>query len=198
MGPGKPLSMARGVGAFAAGFAHLAVRPSTLCFCDGRFVVPLPLLWGCLRGGLSTHPHVGGLPGVCPLPSGPLLCSGSVHVLGTVSDQTRFACLGFGRLRYGTQSLRGGKFYRLQVFHTCSRRPEELGTNLCNCVRLAGQFPPPQHLYSHRRGTFLDLVLDDVDREAKAQALRQPHPVPAGYLAGLQVPQPAFCRFGVQ
>ena len=88
-----------------------------LCFCNGRFVVPLPLLWGCFCGGLPGHPHAGGLPGVCPLPSGPLLCSGSVHVLGTVSDQTHFACLGFGRLRYGTQSSRGGKFYKLQVVH---------------------------------------------------------------------------------
>ena len=69
---------------------------------------------------------------------------------------------------------------------------------LADCVRLAGQFPPPQNLYSHQQGTFLDLVLDDVDWEAKAQALRQPHPVPAGYLTGLQVPRPALCRFGVQ
>ena len=51
---------------------------------------------------------------------------------------------------------------------------------------------------SHQQGTFLDLVLEDVDHEAKAQALQQPHPITAGYLAGLQVPQPAFCRNGVQ
>ena len=69
---------------------------------------------------------------------------------------------------------------------------------LADCIKLAGQFPPPQHLYSHQQGTFLDSVLDDVDREAKAQALCQPHPVAAGYLSGLQVPQPAFCRNGVQ
>ena len=36
------------------------------------------------------------------------------------------------------------------------------------------------------------------DRAAKAQALRQPHPVRTGYIAGLQVPQPAFSRDGVQ
>ena len=69
---------------------------------------------------------------------------------------------------------------------------------LADCIEHATHFPPPQHLYSHQEGTFLDLVLDDVDREAKAQALRPPHPMPAGYLAVLQTPQPAFCRDGVQ
>ena len=104
------------------------------------------------------------------------------------------------------RSLReGGSFKDSKSFlqALCSRRSEELGTGLvdlllADCVRLASQFPPPQHLYSHQQGSFLDLVLDDVDREAKAQALRQPHPVPAGYLAELQVPQPAFCMNGVQ
>ena len=104
------------------------------------------------------------------------------------------------------RSLREGGIFidsRSYIQALCSRRPEELGTGLvdlllADCIRLAGQFPPPQHLYSHQQGTFLDSVLDDVDREAKAQALRQPHPVPAGYVAGLQVPQPAFCTNGVQ
>ena len=84
-----------------------------------------------------------------------------------------------------------------------SRRPAELGEGLVglllsDCIKLASQFPPPQHLYSHQQGTFLDSVLDDVDEAAKAQALRQPRPVPAGYIAGLQDPQPAFSRDGVQ
>ena len=47
---------------------------------------------------------------------------------------------------------------------------------LADRVRLAGRFPQPQHLYSQQQATFPDLVLDDVDQEAKAQALRQPHP----------------------
>ena len=37
-----------------------------------------------------------------------------------------------------------------------------------------------------------------MDEAAKAQALRQPCPVAAGYIAGLQDPQPAFSRDGVQ
>ena len=54
-----------------------------------------------------------------------------------------------------------------------SRRPDELGTGLVDllltdCIDQAASFPPPQHLYSHREGTFLDLVLDDVDNAAKA------------------------------
>ena len=51
---------------------------------------------------------------------------------------------------------------------------------------------------SHREGTFLDLVLDDVDSAAKTQALRQPYPMPVGYIAGLQPPQPGFSGDGVQ
>ena len=99
----------------------------------------------------------------------------------------------------------GGGFVDSKSFiqALCSRCLEELGTGLVDLlladrVKLAGQLPPPQHLYSHQQGTFLDLVLEDVDHEAKAQALQQPHPITAGYLAGLQVPQPAFCRNGVQ
>ena len=84
-----------------------------------------------------------------------------------------------------------------------SRRPAELGEGLVdlllsNCIELAGRFPPPQHLYSHQQGNFLDSVLDDADKAAKAEALRQSHPVPAGYITGLQDPQPAFRRDGVQ
>ena len=121
--------------------------------------------------------------------------------------QIKHALLASSSVGYATaHSLReGGNFIdsRSYVQALCRRRPEEWGTTLvdllpADCIRLAGQFPPPQHLYSHQQGTFLDVVLDAVDREAKAQTLRQSHPVPAGYLAGLQVPQPAFCRIRVQ
>ena len=103
-------------------------------------------------------------------------------------------------------SLRGvGNFTDSKsfIFVLRSRCPEELGTGLvdlllANCIEHATHFPPAQHLYSHQEGTILDLVLDAMDREAKAQALRQPHPMPAGYLAVLQNLQPAFCRDGVQ
>ena len=44
----------------------------------------------------------------------------------------------------------------------------------------------------------MDLVLDDVDNAAKAQALRQPYPMQVGYIAGLQPPQPSFGHDGVQ
>ena len=99
-------------------------------------------------------------------------------------------------------ALRHGSFTDSKSFiqALCSRRLEELGAGLvdlllADCVRLAGQFPPPQHLYSHQQGTFLDLVLDDVDREAKAQALRQPHPVPASWLPrGIASPATCFLQ----
>ena len=37
-----------------------------------------------------------------------------------------------------------------------------------------------------------------MDGRAKAQALRQPYPMPVGYIADLQPPQPSFSRDGVQ
>ena len=124
-----------------------------------------------------------------------VLCQGNHTLLASGS----VACATARSLREGGIFTDSKSFIQA----LCSRRPEELGTGLvdlllADCVRLAGHFPPPQHLYSHQQGTFLDLVLDDVDREAKAQVLRQPHPVPTGYLATLQVPQLAFCRNGVQ
>ena len=97
-------------------------------------------------------------------------------------------------------SLReGGNFTDSKSFILAlrSRHPQELGTGLVDlllayCIKHATHFRVPQHLYSHQEGTFLHLVLDDVDREAKAQALRQPHPMPAGYLAVAQTPAACF------
>ena len=85
-----------------------------------------------------------------------------------------------------------------------TRRPDELDEGLVDlvlsdCIKLARHFPPPeQHLSSHQQGTFLDSVVDDVDKAAKAQALRQPRPVLVGYIAGVQDTQPALTRDGVQ
>ena len=61
------------------------------------------------------------------------------------------------------RSLRKGGIMALH-----SRRPSELGTGLvdlllADCIDRAAPFPPPQHLYSHQEGTFVDLVLDEVD-----------------------------------
>ena len=75
-----------------------------------------------------------------------------------------------------THSLRdGGNFTDSKSFIVAlrSRRPKELGTGLvdflpADCIEHATHFPPHQHFYSHQEGTFLDLVLDNVDREAKA------------------------------
>ena len=57
--------------------------------------------------------------------------------------------------------------------------------------------PPPEHLYSHLktgRG-ILDVLLDEVDIQAKASALKA-QPV-AGYIRGLQSPQVVFARVQV-
>ena len=51
-------------------------------------------------------------------------------------------------------------------------RPRLVDLLLADYIEHATHFPPPQHLYSHQEGSFLHLVLDNVDREAKAQALR--------------------------
>ena len=95
----------------------------------------------------------------------------------------------------------GGNFTDCKSFIMAlhSRRPNELGTGLvdlllADCIDPPTPFPPPQHLYSHQEGTGLDVVLDDVDNAAKAQALRQPYPMPVGYIADLQPPQPSFNR----
>ena len=73
-------------------------------------------------------------------------------------------------------SLReGGSFTDSKSFIMAhhNRRPGELGTGLvdlllADCIHWAKSFPPPQHLYSHHEGTFLDLVLDEVDSAANA------------------------------
>ena len=112
---------------------------------------------------------------------------------------THVACATACRFR------KGGNFTDSKSFILAirSRLLEELGAGLvdlllADCMAHATHFTPPQHLYCHQDCIVLDLVLDDVHREAKAQALRQPHPMPAGYPAVPQTPQPAFCRDGVQ
>ena len=69
---------------------------------------------------------------------------------------------------------------------------------LIDYLCMSAKFPTPRHLYSHQEGTFLDEVLDDADSTAKVQALQQSHPMPVGYIEGLQPPQPGFWRDGVQ
>ena len=65
-------------------------------------------------------------------------------------------------------------------------------------ARMSERFRPPQHLYTHEEGTFLDAVPEDVDRAAKTQALQQPHLVLVPYAEGLQPLEPVFRREGMQ
>ena len=105
-----------------------------------------------------------------------------------------------------TRGLReGGSFTgsRSYIQALSSRRPTELGEGLVDllpsdCIKQACKLPPPQHLCSQQQGSLLESALDDVDEAAKAHTLRQPRRVPAGYIAGLPDPQPAFSRDGVR
>ena len=108
------------------------------------------------------------------------------------------------QVAYATaQCLRaGGTFTDSQSFIQALQSPNELGTGLvdlllADCMSYSGSFPPPNHLYSHLEGTFLDAVLDEVDEVAKTQALWQPRPVPVGYIEGLQTPRLGFHCDGV-
>ena len=61
---------------------------------------------------------------------------------------------------------------------------------------LSEEFSAPQHLYSHRVGTFLDFLLDEADGKAKTQASgAQPE---VWWIRGLQTPQVCFTRNNVQ
>ena len=93
-----------------------------------------------------------------------------------------------------TRSLReGGDFIASRPFIIAVHRPppSELGMwlvdlLLAECIDHAAPFGPPHHLYSRQEGTFPDLVLDEVDGAATAQALQQPYPIPVGYIADLR------------
>ena len=60
---------------------------------------------------------------------------------------------------------------------------------------LAGGFDVPQHLYSHRVGTFLDSLLDNADGVAKRQARARPA---MDWIHGLQTPRVCFTHNTVQ
>ena len=77
----------------------------------------------------------------------------------------------------------GGNFTDCKSFIMAlqSRWPDDLGKGLVDlllshCVCDAKLFPPPQHLYSHQEGTFLDAVLDTVDSTAKLKLYNSPTP----------------------
>ena len=81
-----------------------------------------------------------------------------------------------------------------------SRNPgsSPLSDDLLRACRglLAEGFCAPQHLYSHRVGTFLDSLLNEADGEAKKQASRARPKV--GWIRGLQAPQVCFTHNDVQ
>ena len=72
------------------------------------------------------------------------------------------------------------------------------GALIRDCRRMAAEScaPPPSHLYSHMRGTFLDDILDAVDAAAKRAAKASVHRV--GWIRGLQPPSVCFVREGTQ
>ena len=58
------------------------------------------------------------------------------------------------------------------------------------------RFDAPQHLYSHRVGTFLDALLDNADEVAKGQAqVAWPW---VGWIWGLQEPRVCFTHNTIQ
>ena len=59
-----------------------------------------------------------------------------------------------------------------------------------DCRKLASQFQPPTHLFSHKKGTYLDDVLDTVDGCAKDTAPIQEAQI--GWIHPLQKAQPVF------
>ena len=101
------------------------------------------------------------------------------RVKSAIGGSPRVSCAFVRSLREGRNFKHSKSFIMALHYH----HPNDLGTGLVDlllleCVRMSERFPPPPHLYSHQEGTFLDVVPNDVDREAKAQALRQPHPMP--------------------
>ena len=64
------------------------------------------------------------------------------------------------------------------------------------CKQLSQDYQVPVHIYSHRKGTLLDIILDSVDSCAKETALSQ---VPSiGWISELQEPQITFSCEGQQ
>ena len=64
------------------------------------------------------------------------------------------------------------------------------------CKQLSQDYQVPVHIYSHRKGTLLDIILDSVDSCAKETALSQ---VPSiGWISELQEPQITFSCKGQQ
>ena len=92
----------------------------------------------------------------------------TIHILGTswVPCRIKSTLLASAHVACATaRSLRkGGNLTDSKSFIMAlhSRRPSELSTGLvdlllADCIDEATPFPPPQHLYSHQEGTFLDL-----------------------------------------
>ena len=129
-----------------------------------------------------------------------------VHVDGSYQAELYVAwevlrARGAHRVVCGTRgrqwSFHDGKGY---IDAVQSRNPgsSPLSDDLLRACRglLSEGFSAPQHLYSHRVGTFLDALLDVADGEAKKQASGARPEV--GWIRGLQTPQVCFTHNNVQ
>lgn len=99
-------------------------------------------------------------------------------------------------------------FYRrAEIFHDCQSyisavESDNDPTNhitrslLQACRDLLPEFTAPQHLRSHKSGTYLDDILDKVDETAKKTAKAQS--VSVGWVDGLQSPQVCLLHEGTQ
>ena len=111
------------------------------------------------------------------------------HVKSIVFDTTRVSCASADNLWEGGDFINSK--WCIMALQSC--RPDDLGRGLAHLLlaeyfRMARCFPPPEHLYPHQEGTFLDTLLDAVDSVAKTQALHQP----LSYIGSLQPSQPCF------
>ena len=102
---------------------------------------------------------------------------------------------------WGTRGLRwsfhDSKGY-IDAVQSRNHRSSPLSDDLLRACRglLSKGFSASQHLYSHRVGTFLDVLLDVADGEAKKQASGARPEV--GWIRGLQTPQVCFTHNDVQ
>ena len=195
-GDSPPVAQTRAMGPGANPWGRRPARyPGRSGFCAGRLWYPNHTTGG---GLVVADPETGWSQTYSiPIP---------VHVDGSYQAESYDAwevprARGAHHVVWGTRgqqwSFHDSKGY---IDAVQSRNPgsSPLSDDLIRACRglLAGGFGVPQHLYSHRVGTFLDSLLDAADDVAKRQAAKAQPGV--GWVQGLQAPRVCFTHNTIQ
>ena len=157
--------------------------------CERWILLPQWAMWGCCCDRGCSHSGIHIVPY-------PLDFAVEVYVAWILLHiRYKQACQD-GHWHTQSQTYRDSQSYISALESQSEQTTAILRDLIADCRKLASQFRLPTHLFSHKKGMYLDEVLDAVDSCAKDTALIQEAQI--GWIHPLQKAQPIFTFQGRQ